>query len=45
MKEAEFDMRNYAGQGVCVDNTLRDLHNSLYPTKAEFINYFIIHLK
>ena len=38
-------MRNYAGQGVCVDNTLRDLHNSLYPTKAEFINCFIIHLK
>ena len=28
-----------------VDNTLRDLHNSLYPTKAEFISCFIIHLK
>ena len=28
-----------------VDNTLRDLHNSLYPKKAEFISCFIIHLK
>ena len=28
-----------------VDNTLRDLYNSLYPTKAEFINSFIIHSK
>ena len=28
-----------------VDNILRDLHNSLYPTKAEFINCFIIHSK
>ena len=27
---------------LSVDNTLQDLHNSLYPTKAEFINYFII---
>ena len=26
-------------------NALRDLHNSLYPTKAEFINCFIIHSK
>ena len=25
------------------DNTLRDLLNSSYPTKAEFINCFIIH--
>ena len=25
--------------------TLRDLPNSLYPTKAEFINWFIIHSK
>ena len=24
-----------------VDNTLRDLQDSLYPTKAEFNNYFI----
>ena len=27
------------------DNTLRDLLNSSYPTKAEFINRFIIHSK
>ena len=28
---------------VEVDNTLLDLLNSSYPTKAEFINFFIIH--
>ena len=28
-----------------VDNTLRDLQNSSYPTKAEFNNRFIIHSK
>ena len=28
-----------------VDNTVRDLHNTSYPKKAEFINYFIIHSK
>ena len=28
-----------------MDNTLRDLQNSSYPTKAEFNNCFIIHLK
>ena len=28
-----------------VDNTLRDLHNSSYPTKAEFNNCVIIHSK
>ena len=46
-------MKNYADRGGCypprpkakVDNTLRDLHNSLYPTKGEFINCFIIHSK
>ena len=27
------------------DNTLRDLHNSSYDTKAEFNNRFIIHSK
>ena len=26
-----------------VDNTLRDLQNSSYHTKAEFNNYFVIH--
>ena len=28
-----------------VDNTLRDLLNSSYPTKAEFINCFFVHSK
>ena len=44
-------MKNSADQGGCypprpkaeVDNTLRDLQNSSYPTKAEFNNCFIIH--
>ena len=49
---AEEDMNNSADQGGCyphkrpkaeVDNTLRDLQNSSYPTKAEFNNCFIIH--
>ena len=46
-------MKNSAEQGGCypqrpkaeVDNTLRDLQNSSYPTKAEFDNCFIIHSK
>ena len=47
-------MKNSADLGGCypprtsasVDNTLRDLQNSSYPTKAEFnINCFIIHSK
>ena len=46
-------MKNSADQGGCypqrpkaeVDNTLRDLQNSSYPTKAEFNNSFIIHSK
>ena len=46
-------MKNSAGRGECypprpkaeVDNTLRDLQNSSYPTKAEFNNCFIIHSK
>ena len=46
-------MKNPAGQGGCypqrpqavVDSTLPDLQNSLYPTKAEFNNCFIIHSK
>ena len=43
-------MKNSADRGGCypprskvkVDNTLRDLQNSSYPTKAEFNNCFII---
>ena len=46
-------MKNSADQGGCypprpkaeVDNTLRDLQNSSYPTKAELNNCFIIHSK
>ena len=46
-------MKNSADQGGCypkrpkaeVDNTLRDLQNSSYPTKAKFNNSFIIHSK
>ena len=46
-------MKNFADQGGCypqrlkaeVDNTLRDLQNSSYLTKAEFNNCFIIHSK
>ena len=44
-------MKNSADHGGCypqrpkaeVDNTLRDLQNSSYPTKAEFNNCFNIH--
>ena len=41
-------MKNYADRGGVLsaeaeaDNTLRDLHNSSYHTKAEFNNCFII---
>ena len=46
-------MKNSADRGGCyppwpkvkVDNTLRDLQNSSYPTKAVFNNRFIIHSK
>ena len=46
-------MKNSADQGgrypqrpkAEVDNTLRGLQNSLYSTKAEFNNCFIIHSK
>ena len=44
---------NYADRGgfyplktkAEADNSLRDLHNSSYRTKAEFNDYFIIHSK
>ena len=43
-------MKNSADQGGCypqrpkaeVDNTLRDLQNSSYPTKPEFNNWYLI---
>ena len=46
MNEAEYLMKNYGDLGGCypprptasTDNTLLDLHNSSYDTKAEFIN-------
>ena len=46
-------MKNSAGRRGCyppspkakVDNILRDLQNSSYPTKGEFNNCFIIHSK
>ena len=46
-------MKNSADQGGCypqrataeVDNTLRNLQHSSYPTKAEFNDCFIIHSK
>ena len=38
MNEAEYLMKNYG-------DTLRDLHNSSYDTKAEFNDCFIIHSK
>ena len=43
MNEAEYLMKNYGDR--IMDNTLRDLHNSSYDTKAEFNNCFIIHSK
>ena len=35
----------HRGLSASVDNTLRDLQNSSYPTKAEFNNCFVIHSK
>ena len=45
MNEAEYLVKNYGDRGGCLDNALRDLHNSSYDTKAEFNNCFIIHSK
>ena len=46
MNEAEYLMKNHGDRGGCypsrpsaeADNTLQDLHNSSYDTKAEFDN-------
>ena len=46
-------MKNSADQGGCypqrpkaeVDNTLRDLQNSSYPTKAEFNNITLLFIQ
>ena len=53
MNEVEYLMKNYGDLGGCypsslyaeADNTLRDLQNSSYDTKAEFNNCFVIHSK
>ena len=53
MTETEYLMKNCGARGGCypsrplaeADNSLRDLHNSSYDTKAEFNNCFIIHSK
>ena len=51
MNEVEYLMKNYGDRGGCypsrpqADNTLRDLHNSSYDTKAEFNYCFFIHSK
>ena len=48
MNEAEYLMKNYGDRGgytASTDNTLRDLHNSSYDTKAEFNICFVIHSK
>ena len=46
LNEAEHHLKNYGDRGAAeVDNTLRDLHDSLDGTKTEFNNCFIIHSK
>ena len=50
MNEADYLMKNYGDRGGCyplrpyaeTDNTLRDLHNSSYDTKAEFSNKIVL---
>ena len=49
MTQAEYLIKNYGDRGGCyqaeADNTLLDLNNSSYDTKAKFNNCFIIHSK
>ena len=50
MNDAEYLMKNYRDRGGLVlsveaDNTLEDLHNPSYDTKAEFNDCFILYLK
>ena len=48
MNEAEYLVKDYGDRRGCTastDNTLRNLHNSSYDTKAEFNDCFIIHSK
>ena len=52
MNEAEYLMKNYGDRGgrylsrptASTDNTLRDLHNSSYDTKAEDLLFHITNL-
>ena len=47
MNEGKHLMNNYGDRGgwAEADNTLLDLHNSSYDTKAELNNCFFIHSK
>ena len=53
MNEAKYLMKNYGDLGGCypprptasTDNTLLNLHNSSYDTKAEFNNFFYYSFK
>ena len=53
MNDAEYLMKNYGDRGgrypprptASTHNTLQDLHNSSYDTKAEFNDCFIIRSK
>ena len=45
MNEAEYLMKNYGDRAASTDNTLRELHNSSYDTKAEFNNCFYYSFK
>ena len=44
MNEAEYLMKNYGDRGGC-NNTLRDLRNSSYVTKAEFDNIVLLFIQ
>ena len=47
MNEGKYLMNNYGDRGGSAeaDNTLLDLHNSSYDTKADLNNCFFIHSK
>ena len=53
MNEAKCLMKNYGDLGGCypprptasTDNTLLNLHNSSYDTKAEFNNFFLLFIQ
>ena len=45
MGQEELKCRSRGVLSTEAENTLLELHNSSYPTKAKFINYFIIYSK